>query len=294
MAQKTFNVFNYTLMFLTGMICLLPFVHLLAVSFSDQYAVNANLVGLWPVNFTTKSYEFVFTSSQFITAFGITIKRAVLGVAVNLLLITPCAYALSKTTNEFSARNVFAWYFVITILFSSSLVPWYLVIRATKIMDTIWALILPGAVPVWSMLILMNYIRGLPKEVEEAAFIDGADYFTILLRIVLPVCTPALATVFLFAMVNHWNAWFDGLLLMNRVEHYPLQSYLQTIIINPSAYIQRMARSGDPRVRDLIKLISIRGTRAAQLFIATFPILCVYPFVQKYFTKGLVLGSVKG
>lgn len=291
--RKVFNVINCTVLLILAMTCLLPFINLLAISFSSQFAVTANQVGFWPVGFNTKSYEFVVSSGAFFNAFMVTIKRVLLGVSVNMLLIIPGAYVLSQNESSFPMRRKYAWFFVFTILFGAGLVPWYMVVRKTGLMNTIWALVLPDAVPVFSMLVLMNYMRGLPKELQEAALIDGAGHFRILTSVIIPLCKPALATVLLFAMVGHWNAWFDGLLFMNRTENYPLQSYLQTVVINPEQYLAAMRGSGSAQIRDLLQYVSARSSRAAQLFIAMVPIMLVYPFLQKYFATGLTLGGVK-
>ena len=145
----------------------------------------------------------------------------------------------------------------------------------------------------FSMLVVMNYIRGLPKELEEAAFIDGAGHMQTLLHVVLPICKPTLATVALFSFFGHWNSWFDGMIYMNTIENYPLQSYLQTVVINPEAFF-RNATNISQELATYLNHVNARTTNAAQLFLATVPILCVYPFLQKYFTTGLVMGSVKG
>lgn len=291
--RKIFYAVNGTILVLLALTCLLPFINLLAVSLSSQFAVTANQVSFWPVGFNTKSYEFVLKSGAFFQAFLVTIKRVVLGVSVNMILIIPAAYVLSQSESSFPMRRKYAWFFVFTILFGAGLVPWYMVVRYTGLMNTIWALILPDAVPVFSMLVLMNYMRGLPKELQEAALIDGAGHFRILTSVIVPLCKPALATVFLFAMVGHWNAWFDGLLFMNRTENYPLQSYLQTVVINPETYLAAMRGSGSAQIRELLNFVSARSSRAAQLFIAMIPIMLVYPFLQKYFATGLTLGGVK-
>lgn len=292
--RRIFNIFNYTFMIITGLVCLLPFVNLLAISLSDQFAVNSGNVTFLPVGFNLASYEFVMKSDAFLRALWVTIKRVVLGVATNLVLIIPAAYALSKEKDVFRARTFYSWFFVITMLFEASLIPWYLTVKNTGLIDSIWALILPGAVPVYSMIVVMNYMRGLPHELEEAAAIDGAGHFRTLWSVILPVSVPTIATVALFAIVSHWNAWFDGQLFMNRIEHYPLQSYLQTVIVSPETFMRSIASSGASGVQELMKYVSARSTRAAQLFIGTLPILCVYPFLQRYFTTGLTLGSVKG
>lgn len=292
-SRKIFLVINYIVLTVISLTCILPFINLLAVSFSDKTAVAANAVTFWPVGFNTAAYDFILSNDQFLRALWISVQRTVLGVLVNIALIVFTAYPLSKSKQDFRLRNVFSWYFVVTILFSGGLIPTYMVVKYTGLMDTIWALILPGAVQVFNMLVVMNYMRSLPKELEEAAYIDGAGHFQTLFNVILPVCTPTLATVTLFSFVGHWNSWYDGMIYMNTVEKYPLQTYLQTIVINPEAFF-RNATNISAELGNFLNLVSARTTNAAQLFLATIPILCVYPFLQKYFTTGLVMGSVKG
>lgn len=292
-SRIAFLIINFTLLTVLSLLCILPFANLLAISFSSKMAVAANEVTFWPVGFNTAAYEFIMESSAFIRALGVSVLRTVLGVSVNIVLIVLTAYPLSKSRQEFRMRSVFSWFFVVTILFSGGLIPTYMVVKYTGIMDSIWALILPGALPVFNMLVVMNYMRSLPHELEEAAYIDGAGHFQTLLKVILPVCTPTIATVTLFSFVAHWNSWFDGMLYMNTVDKYPLQSYLQTVVINPEAFF-RNATNISAELANYLNLVNARTTNAAQLFLATIPILCVYPFLQKYFTTGLVMGSVKG
>lgn len=292
-SRKLFLVINYIVLTIVSLMCILPFINLLAISFSDKTAVAANAVSFWPVGFNTAAYEFILGNDQFLRALWISVQRTVLGVLVNIILIILTAYPLSKSTQDFRLRNVFSWFFVVTILFSGGLIPTYMVVKYTGLMDTIWALVLPGAVQVFNMLVVMNYMRSLPKELEEAAYIDGAGHFQTLFNVILPVCTPTLATVTLFSFVGHWNSWYDGMIYMNTVDKYPLQTYLQTIVINPEAFF-RNATNISAELGNFLNLVSARTTNAAQLFLATIPILSVYPFLQKYFTTGLVMGSVKG
>lgn len=292
-SRKVFVVINIIILTSVSLICILPFVNLLALSFSSKTAVSTGLVTLWPVEFNTAAYEFILSNSAFVTSLLVSLQRVGIGVPINLLLIILTAYPLSKSRQEFRARSIFSWFFVITILFSGGLIPTYMMVKWTGLMDNIFALILPTAVPVFSMLVVMNYMRGLPKELEEAAYIDGAGHLQTLWRVILPVCTPTLATVVLFSFVFHWNSWFDGMIYMNKVTNYPLQSYLQTVVINPEAFF-RNATNISAELGNFLNLVNARTTNAAQLFLATIPILCIYPFLQKYFTTGLVMGSVKG
>ncbi|MBQ2668102.1 MAG: carbohydrate ABC transporter permease [Clostridia bacterium] len=292
-SRKIFMVCNFIILTGLSLICILPFINLLAISFSDKTSVAANAVSFWPVGFNTAAYKFILDNNQFLRALWISIQRTVLGVILNIFLIIITAYPLSKPTSDFRMRNVFSWFFVVTILFSGGLIPTYMVVKYTGIMNTLFALILPGAVNVFNMLVVMNYMRSLPRELEEAAYIDGAGHFQTLFNVILPVCTPTLATVTLFAFVNHWNSWYDGMIYMNTVDKYPLQTYLQTVVINPEAFF-RNATNISQELGNFLNLVSARTTNAAQLFLATIPILCIYPFLQKYFTTGLVMGSVKG
>ncbi|MFN2286273.1 MAG: carbohydrate ABC transporter permease [Anaerolineae bacterium] len=282
------NLVNLVALTLLGVLCAFPIVHTLALSFSNAAAASSGRVTIWPVEFTTQAYQFVLDNPAFIKSFGVSLLRVLVGVPVDMILTILVAYPLSRTKAEFRGRDFFAWFFVITVLFSGGLIPWYMVIRQTGLIDKFWALIIPGALPVFNVILLANAFRSVPKELEEAAAMDGAGHWTILFKVLLPLSLPVLATVTLFVAIGHWNAWFDGLILMNSPDKYPLQSYLQTVVINP-----------DPRMlteRDLalLQLISNRTTRAAQIFIAMVPILVIYPFLQRYFTAGVKLGSVKG
>ena len=293
-SRRVFQLFNFIYLTIVSLICILPFVNLLAISFSDNLPVVANRVNFWPVDFTTAAYGFIVRNSAFWTATIVSIQRTALGLAINLILIVLTAYPLSKAQKDFRGRYVFSWFFVVTILFSGGLIPGYMIVRNTGLLDTIWALVLPGALPVFSMLVVMNFMRSLPKELEEAAYVDGANHIATLLKVILPVSTPTIATVALFSFVGHWNSWFDGMLYMNRVDNYPLQTYLRTIIVNPETFFRNAAAFTTTDIERFLGRINARTTSAAQLFLATVPILAIYPFLQKYFTTGLVLGSVKG
>lgn len=292
-SRKAFLVFDFIILTLVALICVLPFLNLLAISFSSKVAVASNKVTFWPVEFNTAAYSFIMGSSKFVRGLWVSVKRTVLGVSLNLLLIILTAYPLSKKPKDFRGRNFFSWFFVITMLFNGGLIPSYMIVYWTGLIDSLAALILPGALNVFNMLVVMNYMRSLPSELEEAAFIDGAGYLSTLVRVVLPLCAPTLATVTLFSFVFHWNSWFDGMIYMRVTDHYPLQTYLQTVVINPEAFF-RNASNVSEQLGNYLKLVSARTTNAAQMFLAMLPVLAVYPFLQKYFTKGLVMGSVKG
>ncbi|MCJ8013397.1 carbohydrate ABC transporter permease [Paenibacillus sp. KQZ6P-2] len=286
-SRKVFLVFNFIFLAFISLLCLMPIIHILAISFSSGNAAAAGKVTLWPVDFTTAAYDNVFGKPEYLRAFWVSIKRVVLGTSISMLLTIVTAYPLSKDTSQFRLRTWYAWVFVFTILFSGGLVPMYLTVKSLGMLDSIWALVLPGAVPVFNVILLLNFYRNLPKELEESSRIDGASHFTTLWKIYVPLSLPALATTGLFTIVGHWNSWFDGILYMNHPENYPLQSFLQSIIIkNDFRFLKA------ENVELMIKL-SDRTSKAAQIFVAAFPILIVYPFLQRFFIKGIVMGSVK-
>lgn len=283
-----FAAVNTTFLIIVALLCILPLIHIVAVSFSSSTAAAAGYVKLWPVDFTLASYEFTAGREGFWMSMLTSLKRIALGTPLNLILTILVAYPLSKESKNFRFRIVYAWIFFLTMLFNGGLIPWYVTIKELGLLDSIWALVLPGAVPVFSIVLLLNFFREVPRELEESAVIDGASQWTTLWRIYVPISMPAVATLALFSMVENWNSWFDGLILMGDPSNYPLQSYIQTIVIQQN--FTAVSRE------DILNLaqISDRTLRSSQIFLASLPILAAYPFLQKYFVKGIVLGSVKG
>lgn len=287
---KIFRVFNYTFITLVCLTCFLPLLNTLAVSFSSPAMVSTGKVYFWPKEFTTMAYEFAMQNGKFMRALQVSTLRCLLGVSINVSMMVMTAYPLAKSRARFSMRNFYMVFYVITMLFGGGLIPYYILVNRLGMMNSIWSLVLPASVPVYNMVILMNFMRGLPQELEEAAMIDGAGQFRILFSIILPVLKPALATVGLFAFVYHWNDWFTGALFMHNPRNYPLQTYLQTLLTN----FNDMLRQSGSDYYTLLSRMNEQTGRAAQLFLALIPTLIVYPFLQKYFTTGLVMGSVKG
>ncbi|MCI9333286.1 MAG: carbohydrate ABC transporter permease [Lachnospiraceae bacterium] len=288
LGSRIFTIINGLFLVLLALMCVLPLVNILAVSLSSNAAATAGLVKLWPVEFTLKSYEYVAKRAAFWRSLGVTLLRCLLGVSLNVLMCILTAYPLSKDNQKLRARTVYTWFFFITMLVNGGLIPQYMTIKSVGILGTIWALVLPGAVPVFSMVLMLNFFRAIPEELEEAAFMDGASHWSILMKIYVPLSKASIATICLFALVYHWNSWFDGIIMMNKPDQYPLQSYLHTIIIQ-----------GDTSVNSTtdwqtMALISDRTVKCAQIFLSTLPIVAAYPFLQRYFVKGMVMGSVKG
>jgi putative aldouronate transport system permease protein len=285
--RKLFLICNFIFLASVSLLCLMPIIHILALSFSSGQAASAGKVILWPVEFTTAAYANVFGKPEYLRAFWVSIQRVLIGATISMFLTIITAYPLSKDSRQFRLRTFYSWFFVFTILFSGGLIPNYLTVKNLGMLDTIWALVLPGAVTVFNVILLLNFYRSLPKELEESSLLDGAGQFTTLWKIYVPLSLPALATTGLFTMVGHWNSWFDGMIYMNHPENYPLQTFLQTIIIKMDF------RFIKPERAELMIKLSDRTSRAAQIFVAAFPILIVYPFLQRFFIKGIVMGSVK-
>ncbi len=289
-ARVTFLVLNTAFLILFALVCLLPFFNLLATSLSSDEAVNAGQVGVIPVGFTANAYKVLVTKVAFFRAFGYSILRVLLGTLISVGVITLGAYPLSKSGSAFRGRTFYTVLFTITMFFSGGLVPTYIVISKLGLMNNILALILPTAMNAWNMVLLINFFRQVPKELEEAAKMEGAGHYRILFEIVLPVSLPALATVILFTAVQHWNNWFDGVIYMQPAK-FPLQSYIYNMI--NEANILRQQLVANPGDENLLAQIPTKTLESAQIFIAILPIIPLYPFAQKFFIKGLVLGSVK-
>lgn len=283
---RIFTFFNYLFLIIMALLCILPLVHILAVSLSGSAAATANLVKLWPIDFTIEPYKKTLGNDNYIRSLIIAIIRTSLGTVISMTLLLCAAYALSKEDTEFKGRKFYMWFFVFTMLFHGGLIPTYIVVTGLGLGNTIWALVLPPAINAFNLILLLNFFRtSVPKALEESAFIDGAGHFTIFLRIYLPISVPAIATVSLFTMVFHWNSWFDGLIYMTQEKNYPLQTFLQTIVVRKD-----LSMISDP---DQLRDMSQRTVEAAQIFISALPMLLVYPYIQKYFVKGIVLGSEK-
>lgn len=287
-SRVAFEIANYAVLSIVAILCILPLIHVVAVSFSSSTPATAGYVKLWPVGFTLKTYEYVLKRVEFMTALFVSLKRVAIGVPLNLFMILMTAYPLSKTKSEFHHRTFFSWFFILTIYISGGLIPLFMTVRYTGLIDTIWALVIPNAVSIFNVILVMSFIRiTIPKDIEESAIVDGASYWRTLWQIIVPLSLPVIATVGLFVTVNHWNAWFDGIIYMNKPLHYPLQSYLRSIVIelDPS-----MSEFMD---EELIKALSDKTAKCAQIVLAVIPVMLVYPFAQRYFITGITLGSVK-
>ncbi|BFH14373.1 carbohydrate ABC transporter permease [Paenibacillus melissococcoides] len=286
MKSRAADVIIWILLLALTLSCLFPLLNMVAISLSDNAAASANLVGLFPVNFTWSSYEKLLSDSQFWRSFLISVERVVLGLGVNMALMILMAYPLSKSSKQFRGQKVYMNIVIFAMLFSGGLIPTFMVVKQLGLLDSIWALILPGAVPIGNVILLMNAFRAVPKSLEEAAKMDGASQWKILFSVYLPVVLPTLATVMLFTIVGHWNDYFSALVYINKTSNYPLQTYIQQL----SVEVQNIT---DPAKLAEYAKISDRALNSAKIVISTLPLLLIYPFLQKYFVSGIVVGSVK-
>ncbi|MCG7408913.1 carbohydrate ABC transporter permease [Paenibacillus sp. ACRRX] len=280
---RVFSACNYIFLITLSVLCILPLIHLMAVSFSGPAPANAGLITFWPKDFTIEAYQKTFDNPNFLNSMWISVQRTVLGTILSMTVTTCAAYALSKE-KVLGGRNAYMWYFIFTMLFSGGIIPGYILITKLGLINTLWALILPGLVGVYNIILMLNFFRNIPRELEEAAVIDGANHFQTFLRVYLPISMPSIATITLFIIVGHWNSYFDGLIYMREVEKLPLATLLQTIVV------QTDFTNMDP---ETVKKLSQRTVKSAQIFISLIPILAIYPFLQKYFVHGIVLGAVK-
>ncbi|MCI5745949.1 MAG: carbohydrate ABC transporter permease [Erysipelotrichaceae bacterium] len=293
-SRKVFVICNYIFLGLLALICIAPFAHLLALSFSGDEFTSAGTVGIIPKGFTLDAYMLLAGKKEFFKAFGISVLRTVIGTAFALLVIILTAYPLSKSNKVFKGRTTIAWILAFTMWFGGGLAATYVLYDTLGLIDNFLVYIIPGACDVWFTIMLMNFFRKIPKELEEAAMIDGCSQLQILFKIYVPLSIPSIVTIVLFTAVGQWNSWFDGIIFMNDPANYPLQSYLYTLIIasDPSKMV---GASGQltPDQLEALKNIGSKNLQSAQIFLGMLPVTVIYPFVQKYFIKGITLGGVK-
>lgn len=286
-----FDAVIYLLLALFSLLCLVPLLNTLAISFSDRTSAAAGKVYFWPVNFTTAAYKEMLKDRQFFVSFGVSVVRVVVGTVIHLAFSVPMAYALSRPKTVFRARDLYMWLVVFTMLFNGGLVATYIWIKDMGMVDTMWALTLPWAVQVYNVIVLMNFMKGLPKELEEAALIDGSNPLNTLLKIIVPLSMPSIATITLLCVVGHWNDYFTGRIYINSPSKLPLQTYIYALSTEMSA--ASLVGLSPEEIVAKMKVSSLTFN-CAKVVIATIPVLLIYPWLQKYFVKGLVMGAVKG
>ncbi|WP_414840593.1 carbohydrate ABC transporter permease [Enterococcus saccharolyticus] len=282
----------YFIVILLTLSCLIPMVNVLSISLSSSTAVAGNRVGLWPVELTLAAYERIMNDGQFWRSFGISVFRVFASLVLNLVIIVTMSYPLSKSKKVFRSRRFFMGLIIFAMLFNGGMIPTYLVIRNLGLINSIWSLILPGAVPIGSIILVMNFFRGVPKSLEESAWLDGANPWQILTRIYIPISLPSLATVSLFSIVGSWNDFMSGLIYMTKPQNYPLMTYIQSLTVNIAETIQNASGMSSEQLQSLLA-VSEQNLNAAKIVVAIVPLLIIYPFLQKYFVQGIVVGAVK-
>lgn len=288
LGAKTFNIINGIFMAIVIAITLYPLLYVLALSLSSSEYVQAGMVSLFPKGFNIEAYKQVFADSHFWTSYGNTILYTVLGTAINLALTATMAFALSR--RDLIGRKPLNMMVVFTMFFSGGLIPNFLLVKNLHIYNTIWAIVLPGAINTYNMIIVRTFMQQLPEEILESGRIDGANDLQLFSKIVLPLSKPALATIGLYYAVDHWNAYFYPMLYLKDKSKYPLQVLLKEMIVDEDlSTLNQSAAEIMGNIQPTSDMLM-----GASIIIALIPILCVYPFVQKYFVQGVMIGSVKG
>ena len=223
----------------------------------------------------------------FLRSVGISVARVVLGTIFSLTVILLMSYPLSKSKREFKYRDIFMWILIFCFLFNGGLIPWYITMKNYGLINTMAGLVLAGGVPVFNVILVMNFFRNIPKSLEEAAIVDGAGAWLILLRVIIPISKPVIATVTLFTIVNYWNEFFQGLVLSTTEKMYPLQTYIQQMVVTLNMTNMTLEQYHN------VSQLSNQGLNAAKIFVALIPVLLIYPLLQKYFITGITLGAVK-
>ncbi len=285
-SYKIFKVFNFLIMAVIGFLTVYPFIYLTAQSFSSEAAVYAGKVSFFPVEFTAKTYQVILSKAEFYRYYFNTIVYSVLGTLISVSGTAILAYPLSK--QKLVLNKFFTPFVVFTMFFAGGMIPNYVLIaQALHMRDTLWAVVIPGAISAYYVLLMKSFFSSLPDELEEAASVDGLNTYGIFFKIILPLSKPILATMVLFYMVGIWNSWFDAFLYLDTKEKWPVALYLRQMIdiaVNPSE-----AGAASEEASQIAATI-----KSSCMVLTAAPIVCIYPFVQKHFVQGMMIGAVKG
>ena len=283
--ERLYTFVVYALLTVFCLLILIPLLHIISGSFSDPISLLKGEVGLLPKGFTTSMYETVFKDKEIWQGYWNTIVYTVVGTLISVTLTAFGAYPLSR--KDFYGRNVYMGLFVFTMFFTGGMIPTYLLVKQLKMLNTMWALVLPSAVSTYNLIIMRTFFQtSIPGELAESASLDGCSDLGVFFRIVIPLSAPIFAVMVLFYGVAQWNSWFPALLYISDRSLYPLQMVLREVLIQSD--VSNMAgATGD------VEIIG-DGLKYATMVVATLPIMCLYPFLQKYFVKGVMIGSVKG
>ncbi|WP_186321152.1 carbohydrate ABC transporter permease [Lysinibacillus fusiformis] len=286
--DRAFTIFNYVFLAIVAVVVLYPLIFVLSASLSNPEYVISGDIWLWPKEFTVEAYEKVFQNPDIINGFINTLKYTFFGTLLNIVMTICAAYPLSR--RNLKGKGFIMAFMVFTMFFSGGLIPTYLLIRDLGMINTFWVMIIPNAVAVWNIIIMRTFFQSIPYELEESAMIDGAGNFRILWSIVLPLSLPVMAVMVLFYAVGHWNSYFQALIYLQDQDKFPLQLILRQILIQGQADDMIKATSES----FLAQKLSVEGLKYAVLIVANLPMLMLYPFLQRYFVKGVMIGSLKG
>ena len=281
------DIIIYGILAIGLLMIIFPFYNVILLSFARFQDISGTVFYLWPKGISWENYEKVFSDSKFIRSMGVSAFNVVLGAALSLFMTMTAAYALCRKNLPF--RKLMLYFCLFTMYFSGGLIPWYLVIRSLGLIDTIYVMTVPTMLSTFNMILMRNYFLSLPESLEESARIDGAGEFIIMTRLYLPLSLPIFATVGLFSAVGYWNDWFMAQLFVQDAKLYPLALLLRKTVIEGSIYIGGMA----DQFRGNYKRLEPRSLQSAAIIVSIVPIMAVYPFLQRYFTKGIMLGAVK-
>lgn len=287
--DKVFTLVTYIILSLLIVVMIYPFIYVISTSISDPGRIMRGEVWLLPKGFDTTAYKQMIEHPLFLTAYGNTILYAVAGTLLTLFFTALTAYPLSR--GKFRTKGFISKFYLVTMFFGGGMIPTYIAMRNLQLIDTFWVMVLPGAVSAWNVILMRSFFKTIPESLYESAYLDGANDLQVLGRIVLPLSKPIFATIGLFTVVGHWNNFFSGLLYLNDAKKYPLQMILRNILFNASF----SANSNEVgSMADMMQFTSTEALKSASIVITMFPIICIYPFIQKYFIKGVMIGSVKG
>jgi ABC-type sugar transport system, permease component len=285
------RMFDYGLIAVVTLISLtslFPIIHNLAVSLSSPAMVTGGFVTVYPKGFTFSSYLKLMEDAVFFRTFGISVQRVVITTILSFFISLLMAYPLSRSVKEFKLRNVYMWLLVFVMMFNGGLIPFYLIVKQMGLMNSFWVLVLPMIINVFNIILIVNYFRSIPKELDESASMDGAGPWYKAFRIYMPLALPVLATTTLFLIVAVWNEFMLGMIFIRNPEDVPLQTYMQQIVVRIDPNLLKS-------VEDVKRLASVsdKTLSAAKIFTSMLPIMIIYPFLQRYFISGIMLGSVK-
>lgn len=287
-SSKVFDFFNYLFMVIIIIIMLYPFLHVVAISLSDPKMITRGEVSWYPRGFNIEGYKLILSSSQLWVAYKNTIIYAGLGTFFTLFFTSLMAYPLS--IKDFVGRKFLTIYLTITMFFSGGMIPTYLLIRKLNMINTIWVMVIPGCVSAYNVIVFRTFFQGISSELRESAYLDGANDIVILFVIILPLSKALLATFGLFSIVGHWNSWFSALIYLNEESKYPIQMILRKIL-----FVSTASEASDmAAMRIAQKAVHSKNIQMATIIVTIAPILCIYPFIQKHFAKGVMIGSLKG